>query len=81
MINWLCIQTAPLDRRVMLYYDKPILGNHVLFGKYSNDQFANKPNPYWTNALERLYGVKETRKMQPQFWAEVPNGPLTTYFR
>lgn len=76
-MNWKPIETAPKDRRIMLYYPQQIFnGVNIIFGKWDKDKYHKNPKPYFTHDFERIYGVGKTRFNQPTHWNEIPDAPI-----
>lgn len=69
---WRPIETAPRDGTKVLLYC-PTRG--VVGGRWSDNRYAKTPRPYWSNDLERLYGVQATRFDQPTHWLPLPDPP------
>ena len=70
---WKPIETAPKDRRILLRYNPPLfLGIPVVGGKWNEESFHTHPIPHWENDKSHLLGVKETRRIQPTEWMEIP---------
>lgn len=68
-MNWQPIETAPKDKRILLYYPKfNSLGDRFIMGCWDTDCYMKKPRPYWTNDEERLRGIRDTRLKQPTHW-------------
>lgn len=71
-MNWQPIETAPKDRRILLYYkDKLFNGIHCAFGRWEKEEWNKKPSPHWTHDLSHLSGRYATIHNQPTLWAEV----------
>lgn len=71
-MNWQSMETAPKDRRILLYYPKPLFNNvYCVVGEWESDRYAKCPKPYWSHDMERLYGVANTRKTLPTLWADI----------
>jgi hypothetical protein len=74
--DWLPIDTAPKDRRILLGYAEPVFnGIYCIIGAWEFDKFAKNPRPYFTHDLYRLRGIVETRCQQPIAWQELPTKP------
>jgi hypothetical protein len=67
------IDLAPKDARILLWC--PVRG--FVCGNWSEDKYAKKPRPYWTNDLEYLFGKTNTRTDQPTHWLPLPHKPKT----
>ena len=65
-IEWQPMHTAPKDRRILLSY-----GDNAVMGQWSDDRYAKKPRPYWTNDLKAYWGMIRLRETQPIAWAEI----------
>lgn len=76
-MQWRPIETAPKDRRVMLY--RPTHNNAWLLtvsaGQYDDDRYAKKPRPYWGSDVERVWGVLACRDNPPTHWMPLPEPP------
>jgi hypothetical protein len=71
-MNWETMETAPKDKRILLYYDPPLYTDvSVICGKWDDDKYAYKSRPHWTNDLHILSGANRTRNMQPVLWKEI----------
>jgi hypothetical protein len=73
--QWLPIENAPKDQRVLLWF--PIFGNesHVEFGEWDAQQHNKKPNPYWSGDMERVFGVNWYREYPPTHYMLPPAAP------
>lgn len=69
--EWMPIETAPKDKNIILFCHR----RGVIRGKWFTDQYAKKPIPYWTNDLEVIFGIRETRADQPTHWMPLPEPP------
>jgi len=66
------MESAPKDRRILLYYEKPIFtGYFVTVGKWCQDEYSKYPKPYWENDVKQLSGILRQRDYQPTLWAEI----------
>jgi hypothetical protein len=75
-MQWLSIETAPKNERILLGYENKILnGIFSVCGNWDKDEYANNPKPYWTHDMERLRGKRETRAQQPVGWMPLPEAP------
>ncbi len=70
-MKWRPIDTAPKNGRIIL--NCPVRG--VVIGDWYDDKYSARPKPYWTNDLQKLYGVKATRADQPTHWMPLPDRP------
>lgn len=79
MIDWKPIDTAPKDRRVLLFFST-LYGDwaRVQVGGWDDDRYAKKPSPYWRGDTETLLGKRWMRESIPTHWAEI-NEPDGTY--
>lgn len=67
------MDSAPKDARCLLKYSFPVFnGINYVTGKFNDDKYAARPNPYWEHDLYRLSGVRETRSIQPVAWLPLP---------
>lgn len=74
-MNWLPIESAPKDRRILLFYPKSIFtGVNVACGQWLDSVLSKYSKPYWTNDLEALQGPRATSRNQPTHWMELPGG-------
>jgi hypothetical protein len=77
--EWQSIDTAPLDRIVLLYRPTATkLAIQVAPGKYETNQYAKNPQPYWEVWLRIWNGVTESRAYPPTHWRDYPSPPLPT---
>jgi regulator of replication initiation timing len=71
--GWRPIETAPKDgERVLLRwsgYRRPCVGVWCM------DFGASKPTPHWSGDSDRLFGLREARKLQPTHWMPIPAAP------
>ena len=72
-LAWQSIDTAPKDRRVLLYYPQRFPG--VVCGVWQDEEYARKPQPHWTNDRSHIHGVYASRKIQPTHWMALPDAP------
>lgn len=63
-MNWQPIETAPKDRRILLYYGWSVCGCWNL------DEFINNPKPYWLTDKGFL-GKTWHKENNPTHWAEL----------
>lgn len=76
VMAWQPIETAPKDRRIMLYRPtSTYTWAKVVAGKWDSDEWASKPRPYWSHDLSLLTGKQEERKCVPTHWMEMPSPP------
>lgn len=74
-MTWQPIETAPKNRRVLLWYQNPVFtGCEAVAGQWDEDEFAMRPRPYWASDLAVLNKAL-SRRIQPTHWAELPEGP------
>jgi hypothetical protein len=72
MSEWQPIETAPMDRVVLLF--PPTWGGRTCaMGKWEEDLFAKKPRPYWRR--EDAMSVSRSRDMPPTHWMPLPVPP------
>lgn len=69
--GWQPIETAPKDTDVILYCKR--IG--VVCGRWSDEQYATNPRPYWKHDKTHLFGIKQTRENQPTHWMPKPEAP------
>lgn len=71
-MNWKPIETAPKNRRILLFYPKcPFTGCNVQIGKWDDDRYAVKPTPHWDNDQHRIWGRPALKSTSPTHWAEI----------
>lgn len=76
-LEWLPIESAPKDKRILLGYEKNIFnGINSVCGKWDDDKYDNNPKPFWTHDLYKLKGMRETRLQQPVYWMPLPEAPI-----
>lgn len=68
-INWQPIETAPRDRKIMLWAN-----GAEYSGRWDDDRHSSKPRPYWTYNAAWL-GISGIRANQPVAWRELSAGP------
>jgi|GEM_PF-1797869 len=69
---WQPISTAPKDEtRILLLY----ANGRCVCGNWSNDVYAKKPRPYWSNDIQHLRGTREAREFPPNHWMPLPPLP------
>ena len=69
-IKWLPIETAPKDKRILLFYKESLFtGVQVVFGKWNDERYCNNPKPHWVSDLRSLQGKANCRSNQPTHWA------------
>lgn len=69
---WLPMETAPLDRKVLLLCDSWGRSGYLIrVGEYNDDRFAKKPRPYWQSMGSR---TTFDRDRPPKAWMYLPNG-------
>ncbi|MDD4892761.1 MAG: hypothetical protein PHH73_02015 [Candidatus Rickettsiella isopodorum] len=74
--DWLPIETAPKDRRIMLGYKEPFFNNiYCVPGRWYYDTLTKKSKSYWTNDIEKNVTKLWIRKNQPIAWMELPSRP------
>lgn len=70
-MNWQPIETAPKDRRILLYFPGLFSDATVYCGKWDDDRYNKRPRPYWTADCEHFAGKTRLRDHQPTHWAEI----------
>lgn len=65
------IETAPKDRDILLLCPR----RGCVRGRWSDEKYASKPIPYWTNDRVNIVGTRETRADQPTHWMPLPDVP------
>lgn len=74
-MSWKPIDTAPKDRRILLWFDVKIHAG-ACFGRWDDERYKRSPNPHFVaSELEHLFGKIWMRENQPTHWDEVPEGP------
>lgn len=72
MINWQPIETAPKDRRILLYFPDLFSEPAIYGGNWYDDAYNYKnPRPYWTADCARWAGKTCLRAHPPTHWAEL----------
>jgi hypothetical protein len=76
--QWTPIEHAPKRTDIIKEPSVRLLlltkSGRIVIGRYSPEQFAAKPRPYWI--LEGYYGVCEMRRDQPTHFMPLPgNNP------
>lgn len=75
-MEWQPIETAPKDRRIMLYRPTTHYAwARIVFGEFNDDRHARKPRPYWNHDRIRLSGVADAREHEPTHWMDAPSPP------
>lgn len=75
-MNWLPIETAPKDQRILLCYSEEVFnGIHCIMGQWNDDRYSRNPFPRWTSDMSSLLGVVREKRLQPCFWMPVPDKP------
>jgi transcriptional regulator with XRE-family HTH domain len=75
-LTWQPIDTAPKNgTRIFLAGPEGPFKNPSI-GRWEEDKYAEKPNPYWTNDLISIYGIREVRNHQPTQWQPLPEPPV-----
>jgi hypothetical protein len=70
-MDWRPIETAPKDgTRILLG-----CSGMVIIGSWSEEKYARRSRPYWTNDAEHWRGVLSTRGNQPKYWMPLPMLP------
>ena len=75
-MKWQPIETAPKDGDglILLYRPSDAKWAQVAPGKWSQNDFAKSPRPYWEIWL--CIGSKiEARKWEPTYWMPLPEPP------
>lgn len=70
-MNWQPIETAPKERRILLYFPGLFSDVEVYCGKWYADEYSKHPRPYWTADCERWAGKMRLREHPPTHWAEI----------
>lgn len=70
---WQPIETAPKNQRILLFYKKAFFtGINIIIGNWDDGDNRKLSDPYWTNDLVLLKGVRETKNNQPSHWMPLP---------
>lgn len=71
-MNWQPIDTAPKDRRILLYFPTMFNEPYACVGEWEDDRYAKKkPRPYWTADIVRWASVTRLRACPPTHWCEI----------
>ncbi len=71
-MHWKTIDTAPKDRRILLFRPKSTVSfNRIVMGRWNEDGYVKKPCPYWTHDREHLTGKRDAQKYPPTHWCEI----------
>ena len=74
MSEWQPIETAPKDKRILLYRPTAPEWWMVMGGRYDSDKYAKNPKPYWSTDNWSL-GKMEQRQNAPTHWMPLPEPP------
>lgn len=74
MSEWQPIETAPKDKRILLYRPTAPEWWMVMGGRYDSDEYAKNPKPYWSTDNWSL-GKTEQRQNAPTHWMPLPEPP------
>lgn len=74
MSEWQPIETAPRDKRILLYRPTAPEWWMVMVGKYDSDEDAKPPRPYW-EADRWTIAKASQRKNAPTHWMTLPEPP------
>lgn len=69
------IETAPKDRRILLYFPHAYEDDRWQFGRWDTDHYARRPRPFWCGENVRSVGRNEMRLAPPTHWMECPPEP------
>jgi hypothetical protein len=70
-INWQPIETAPKDRRILLYFPDLFSDVAIYCGGWYDDSYNKRPRPYWSADCESWAGKNHLRAHPPTHWAEL----------
>lgn len=70
-MNWQPIETAPKDRRVLLWFPTLFGTGCWSGGEWISEENHRKPLPHFTCDLIRLIGLVAIRDCQPTHWMEI----------
>lgn len=76
MSEWKPIDTAPKNKRILLYRDMNRT-YEIVVGKYKSQKYHSRPRPYWSTDTERIWGISDLRSYPPSHWQELPLPPKT----
>lgn len=64
MTDWQPIETAPHDRRILLW-----TGLSISIGRYYDDRYSHRPRPYWDR---KGISITLCRNNPPLLWQSLP---------
>lgn len=71
LVGWQPIETAPKDKMMLLYRPTAHEWGMVTLGKWEEDKYAKKPNPFWA-MWHKIGGITEARAWKPTHWMQLP---------
>ena len=74
LIEWQPIETAPKDKRILLYRPTASEWWRVMGGHYDSDEYLKTPKPYWGSDN---FGIAKAAQRQnpPTHWMPLPESP------
>lgn len=73
--EWLPIESAPLDKMILLYRPTALAWARVTVGQWNQDAYAKRCRPFWEMWI-KIGTVKQSREWEPTHWMPLPDGPL-----
>ena len=71
-MHWRQMSEAPTDGTRILLLDT---SGKIMCGGWNQDKYAKRPRPYWTDDLERTFGILYTRNRTRVAWMPLPAPP------
>jgi hypothetical protein len=72
--GWQPIETAPLDRRVLLFRPAARPLYQISIGRWNCDSHSSNPRPYWRGD-HGFDQPSDQREIPPTRWMEIPDPP------
>ena len=74
VLTWQPIETAPKDKRILLYRPTASEWWRVMGGHYDSDEYLKTPKPYWGSDN---FGIAKAAQRQnpPTHWMPLPESP------
>lgn len=73
-MNWQPIETAPKDKRILLFRPTANGWWRIMGGKYDSNEYARNPKPYWS-ADNWSIGMRDQCQNTPTHWMPLPEEP------